>query len=73
MTPMNRAQRVALKRVFDRGPIWVQSPAGSCITYQLSYRQFRASAQPTIGCDGAVALHWHGMWLGIEKDGYCHS
>ncbi len=30
-------------------------------------------AQPTIGCDGAVALPWCGMWLCIERDGYTHS
>ena len=71
MTPMNRAQRVALKRVFDRGPIWVQSPAGSCITYQLSYREFRKSVLP--GGHDYVMVNWCRMWLGIEKDGYVHS
>ena len=30
-------------------------------------------AVATIGCDGAVALPWQGMWLCIETDGYCHS
>lgn len=32
-----------------------------------------AKAQPTFGCDGAVALPWCGMWLCIETDGYTHS
>ena len=30
-------------------------------------------AEPTFGCDGAVAVPWCGMWLCIETDGYCHS
>ena len=29
--------------------------------------------QPTIGCDGAVALPWAGMYVLIEKDGYRHT
>jgi hypothetical protein len=29
--------------------------------------------QPTFGCDGAVIVHWQGMWLCIERDGYCHT
>jgi hypothetical protein len=28
---------------------------------------------PTIGCDDAVTVPWCGMWLCIEKDGYCHT
>ena len=39
----------------------------------VTYSQFRRSIQPTIGCDGAIAVQWCGMWLCIEKDGYCHS
>ncbi|MAH45958.1 hypothetical protein CMI37_09005 [Candidatus Pacearchaeota archaeon] len=33
----------------------------------------RESAVPTIGCDGAIAVPWCGMWLCIETDGYCHT
>ena len=39
----------------------------------LSYRQLRRGAQPTSGCDDAIALPWCGMWLCIETDGYTHS
>lgn len=39
----------------------------------MTYKKFRDSAQPTIGCDGAVAVLWCGMWLCIETDGYTHS
>jgi len=39
----------------------------------MTYLQFRRSVVPTIGCDDAVAAPWCGMWLCIEKDGYCHT
>ena len=38
-----------------------------------TYTQFRRGVAPTFGCDGAVTVHWCGMWLCIERDGYCHS
>lgn len=38
-----------------------------------SYRDFRRTVQGTIGCDGAVVVHWRGMWLAIETDGHCHT
>jgi hypothetical protein len=39
----------------------------------MSYLAFRRTALPTIGCDGAIAVPWCGMWLAIERDGYTHS
>jgi hypothetical protein len=36
----------------------------------VQYRRFRATVQPGPGC---IMLHWKGMWLGIEPDGYTHS
>lgn len=39
----------------------------------MSYRTLRRELQPTIGLDGAVVVHWRGMWLCIEQDGYCHT
>lgn len=69
---LNKAQLRALKRVFDRGPVWAQSPAGSCVKYQMTFMQFRRSVQGYPGGD-CVLVHWCNMWLGIEKDGYCHS
>lgn len=41
--------------------------------FWLSYKQFRKTVQPTIGCNGAVTVPWCGMWLCIERDGYTHS
>jgi len=43
------------------------------IQSDLTYRQLRAKALPTVGCDGAIVLPWCGMWLCIERDGYTHS
>lgn len=60
MTKLTKDQQLALKRVFDR------DPDGS-----TSYLHFRRRAHYSwIGC---VMLHWCGMWLGIEPDGYTHS
>jgi hypothetical protein len=39
----------------------------------LTYRQFRKKVQPMFCGDGGVMIHWCGMWLGIEEDGYTHS
>lgn len=61
MTKTTRAQRLAIFRK------WQQAANG------LTYRTFRATVQPTFGLDGAVVVHWCGMWLCIETDGYCHS
>lgn len=58
---LTKAQLQALFRVYLRG-------AGD-----LSFLQFRRTVQPTIGCDGAVVVHWAAMWLCIERDGYTHS
>ena len=71
MVKTTKAQRAALKRVFDRQPIRRDGPEGG--QRLLGYRQFRASIQPSFGCDGAVMVRWAGMWLGIERDGYTHS
>lgn len=62
MTCTTPRQRLAIYRK------WMQANDG-CATY----REMRKRAQPTFGCDGAIALPWCGMWLCIERDGYCHS
>ena len=62
MKPITKAQRRAVKRVYDR------DPDGS-----RSYREFRRRVIPTFYGDDVIMLHWCGMWLGIETDGYTHS
>lgn len=59
MIKTTKAQRQAIKR--------------KAIQAGLPYRALRRAAQPTFGCDNAIALPWFGMWLCIERDGYCHS
>lgn len=77
MVKTTKEQRVAIKRVFDRTPIYpcsTQAEKDAGITaVPLTYRQFRRRVQATFGCDGAVCLPWAGMWLCIERDGYTHS
>ena len=79
MIKLTRAQRVALKRVYDRGPIWARTTgATTCdsaygVGKPLTYRELRQRVQPTFTNDDCVMVHWCGMWLGIETDGYTHS
>ncbi len=63
MITTTKAQRLAIKRIYLRDG----SHRG------MTYREFRSTAQPTFGCDGAIVLPWAGMWLCIERDGYTHS
>ena len=59
MVRLNRQQRVALHRVWQRDT-----------TVAANYRAFRRTVHPGPGC---VLVRWAGMWLGIEPDGYTHS
>lgn len=80
MIKTTHAQRVALKRVFDRCPVYVgpnnaltsQDRTGNLYHYgPIPYREFRKRA---VQFDyDAVGIQWCGMWLGIETDGYTHS
>lgn len=70
MIILTRAQRVALKRVYDR-PVTTFATHGQTIKgTRGTYREFRKTAQPGSGC---IMVAWCGMWLGIEPDGYTHS
>ena len=64
MVKTTKAQRIAIRRIYMRGADYTRA---------LTYREFRSTAQPTFGCDGAITLPWAGMWLCIERDGYTHS
>ena len=59
MIKTTKAQRLAIKR--------------KAIQSGQAYLELRQAAKPTWDCDGAIVLHWCGMWLCIERDGYCHS
>jgi hypothetical protein len=77
MIVLTKEQRRALKRVYDRCPIYplmtAQEFRDDVTAIPITYRQFRRGVQPTFGCDGCVMIQWAGMWLGIERDGYVHS
>lgn len=64
MVKTTRKQRIALLRKYAHGGLADKG---------ISYRQFRKTVQPTFGMDGAVVVHWCGMWLAIETNGYVHS
>jgi hypothetical protein len=82
MQKITRAQRVALKRIYDRDTCYSVAmrgfyPASVTCNMQyadcfvpLTYRQFRKRVTHSFDC---LMLHWCGMWLGIESDGYTHS
>jgi len=61
MRVITRMQRIAIKRIYDRKD---KSTTG------LTYRQFRKTVQYGFDC---LMVHWCGIWLGIESDGYTHS
>lgn len=64
MVKTTRKQRIALRRKHVHGQLEEKG---------ISYRNFRASIQPTFGMDNAIVVQWCGMWLAIEKDGYVHT
>ena len=76
MDHLNKVQRFALKRVFDRSPLYLydgmpySENRGFSRSSPMTYRQFRKLAITSFGC---VMIPWCGMWLGIETDGYTHS
>lgn len=71
MVSLSRAQRVALKRIYDRQPIYPRQPQNPAQSARaLTYRQFRRTVRAGYNC---VMVEWAGMWLGIEPDGYTHS
>lgn len=78
MDKITRAQRVALKRVYDRAPIYLDTAVtarGAPVRtsdYRLTYRGFRRRAHQGFR-SGCLVVFWKGMWLGIEPDGYTHS
>lgn len=64
MVKITKAQAAALLRKYTHGGLADKG---------ITYRQFRRTVQPTFGMDNAVVVHWCGMWLAIEQDGYVHS
>lgn len=83
MVNLTRKQREALKRLFDRGPLYHNSaetlvrrgffsPVKDDLL-PMKYRDFRKLVQPMFGGDKCILVPWKNMWMGIEPDGYTHS
>ena len=81
MEKLTREQRLAVKRIYDRGPlvpnetpygkiqaVWPRD--GLWYPHYMTYREFRKTVQHGYDC---AMVFWGTMWLGIEKDGYTHS
>lgn len=64
MVRTTKEQRQSIRKLYQR-MVYGDS--------HITYRSLRERIQPTIGCNGAVVIHCMGMWLCIEKDGYCHT
>ena len=64
MLTLTKPQRHALLR------IWVRILASDNPPQFDTYRELRRSVLPGPGC---IMVHFAGMWLGIEPDGYTHS
>jgi hypothetical protein len=73
MVNLNRKQREALFKVYQRCSLDANADRLQGNLTPLTYRQFRKKVQPMFCGDGGVMIHWCGMWLGIEEDGYTHS
>jgi hypothetical protein len=70
--PMTPEQRAAIRKVFERAPIY-DTKEDAFAGKAVSFEEFISQAQPELGGYGAVILPWAGMFLCIEKDGYTHS
>lgn len=68
MRPLTREQRLAIKRVYERV---TDKGKGDGSPSYLAFR--RRVKGPFYHNDPVIMLHWAGMWLGIERDGYTHS
>ena len=64
MARLTKEQQCAVKRIYSRD--WGGYP-------KPSYLEFRRSVSQPVLMDDCVIVHWCGMYLGIESDGYTHS
>lgn len=85
MVKTTRLQREALFKVFQRDfPSWITPTTRherpccpKCgyggATVKVPSTQWRSFRKRIVSSYGCIMLEWHGMWLGIEPDGYTHS
>lgn len=71
-----RKQREAIWRLFCRlhdghnDPLDYVSPSDTQAMHGMAFRAFRKTVH---NYGDYMGVQWHGMFLGIEKDGYTHS
>lgn len=67
---LGKPQQMALKRLYDRGPIYEKVGPGH--ERRITYREFRRHViiSHTMNC---AMIEWSGMWVGIEPDGHTHT
>lgn len=66
------AQAIALVRIYDRAPIY-ETEAHAAAGIRQSFEDFvKTSVTPEVA-GAALIVHWSGMYLGVEADGYTHS
>jgi hypothetical protein len=66
----NRA-RMTEQQLEALDALWTREECQPKPLYWPSKEHMIAAAQPYIG--HSTMIQWHGMWLGIETDGYTHS
>lgn len=60
---ITREQLISLRRKYE------EHPDGA-----TSFEEFKNRAKPGgFGTDRYLLIHWCGMWLGVESDGYMHT
>ena len=50
---------------------WIDGQHENGSTRGVSYLSFRRTVEPTY--DASVMVQWCGMWLCVERCGYCHT
>ena len=77
MVKLTREQRLSLKRIYDRCPLYKLAadppPYSIPSNGPITYREFRKLVTPYFDNSGCIMVQWCGMWIGIEVDGYAHS
>lgn len=70
MVKTTKAQRRALKRVFDRGPL-LYPKLGSCVPpRQMTYREWRRTVEPDfMGSSAYIAVRWRGILITVQPNG----
>ncbi len=73
MVVTTREQRVALKRLWERGKLRGEIENNLPTAQGKTYLQFRREFRPVFRNDPCLTGWWMKMYFGIETDGYTHT